>query len=302
MEPKTKPTRKNNKMTICFSALAEESDAIVCIADKCISYGDFIAWDTECSKIIQIEQKNMAVLTAGNDDVIFRVLRRIVGVKNIGENLNDTIRVCEDIYNECAEEIRINKHLKPLLLKREEFVNAITNTEINPQMKFLAEEIVKPLGFEFILCGFDNLQKPFILTLDNSGVITECTNNGFSAIGSGTFSTLSRFAWSESSRKHPVERVLYDCFDAKVNAELVPGVGYEWDAKILIKNKQAHEVNDDIKELIDNIWKYYNVNPFEIKTERKKIGLTRTWKEKLEEFGNKIFPDRPSLKNLSKKT
>jgi hypothetical protein len=49
--PKIRPPRLPKKrlrfMTICAAALAAKSKAIVCVADKAITYGDVISWESD---------------------------------------------------------------------------------------------------------------------------------------------------------------------------------------------------------------------------------------------------------------
>lgn len=61
--------------------------------------------------------------------------------------------------------------------------------------------------------------------------------------------------FSESKRSHPIERVLYDAFDAKANAEMAIGVGYEWDADVIVSGKnQSETVPKEIKDIIERVW------------------------------------------------
>jgi hypothetical protein len=47
-------------MTICCAAFGDNSKAIVCIADKGISYGDTIQWDSDSSKIFPIGTQTLS--------------------------------------------------------------------------------------------------------------------------------------------------------------------------------------------------------------------------------------------------
>ena len=41
-------------MTVCVAALAADFNAVVCVADKALSYGEYIQWDSDSSKIVKI--------------------------------------------------------------------------------------------------------------------------------------------------------------------------------------------------------------------------------------------------------
>lgn len=284
-------------MTICIAALGANSKAIVCVADKAITYGEVIQSDTECLKIIDVGKAGMVVLTSGDDDITTRLLRKLRKspmYENLGKNLENTILCCETVYSECANELRESSYLTPYFLKREDFVRAISGPQINPYMKNLAYKVSKPLGFEFILCGFDDSGKAFIVSLDERGIATEETNTGFATAGGGSDFALSRFLQLNSKRKDPIGRVLHDCFSAKADAEIAQGVGYWWDAKILLrgnkkqnKKPQIIKVNEDIKNLVEGVWKFYTKNPFDEKEMPRKP--PKRWKPRLIEYGDNLL-------------
>src|SRR5438552_3303929 len=53
-------------LTICIAALANEGKAIVCIADKMLSFGDYAQWESDVTKIIRIPKTGINSLIAGS--------------------------------------------------------------------------------------------------------------------------------------------------------------------------------------------------------------------------------------------
>ena len=80
------------------------------------------------------------------------------------------------------------------------------------------------------------------------------TVTGFHAIGSGWDKAVSRMLFNEHKREYEVARVLYDAFDAKASAEMAAGVGFAWDAVIIMGGPVGFcDVSKNIKELIERV-------------------------------------------------
>src|SRR4030081_1591998 len=65
-------------MTVCLAALAQDSRAIVCMADKALSYGDYIQWDSDSSKMIPLEPSGSLVMFSGAEKGMSRVLAELL--------------------------------------------------------------------------------------------------------------------------------------------------------------------------------------------------------------------------------
>ena len=121
------------------------------------------------------------------------------------------------------------------------------------------------------------------------GIVTDMSINGFHAIGSGSEKAISRLLFDEFRRIHRLERTLYDCFDAKANAEMASGVGYAWDAAV-ITAAGIKEVPTRIKDLIEKIWAKYTRSPFEQHNQKQDIALPpEDWQKKLQSFSDSIM-------------
>lgn len=291
--PKPRPisTRlpRRNRMTICSAALADKGKAIVCLADKGVSYGETIQWDSDASKILRLGLQNTHVMVAGGDPHITRVLAPLLArEEEIGKNIQNTIKICEEEYKRALDELVQLNVLSPRLLTREEYIKGVSGDRLNDFFRAIASEIDEfKMNCALMLCGFDSEKKPFIISLENPGIGTNFAINGFHAIGTGWEKAISRFLYSEYKRTNPVERILYDLFDAKAFAEMNSSVGYEWDVKVLTANG-IHEVPAPTRKLIEQVWAKYNRSPFEKREPDDLRNPPRDWAKQLSHFFSRM--------------
>lgn len=277
-------------MTVCVAALAADMKAVVCVADKALSYGGYIQWDADTGKISKLNPSGSLVMLSDEGHGP-RVLTTLFDkASEIGGNKrNLTITTCEEQYRSAVDELVEAKFLRPRLLHKDDYLKAITGDKANDLMRGLADEIKQfDMACDLLVCGFDVDRVPFVLSLESPGIATDYTLTGFHAIGSGWEKAVSRLLFSEYKRTHPIERVLYDCFDAKANAEMVPGVGYDWDA-VVITGGKSHDVPKDIKELIETVWGKANRSPFEKFDPKEHEKVPKDWREKLEKFSSSLI-------------
>jgi hypothetical protein len=163
------------------------------------------------------------------------------------------------------------------MLTREQYVTAISGPSVNSHIRNIEEQIRKfdeQFDCELIVCGFVEKLLPYILCVKPPGVVVDCTNNGFQASGIGAEIAMSRLLFTEHKSSHGVAHVLFDCFDAKVCAEMSAYVGYEWDA-CFIQGSHVRELLPDAKPLLDEVWAKRNRSPFKKKREPDDLPLLR---------------------------
>lgn len=278
-------------MTICVGVLAAGGRSIVCVADKAATYENEIQWDVNETKIVPLEKANGVVaLIAGTDEYIGPVLRGLNTV-GFGDDLQRLLDTSDRVFSEMVEKAVTAECLTPRLLKRSEYVAAISGPEINQYFEDLANEIAEiELDCDVLLCGFDKHRESYLVSLAHRKVPTDVTRDGFAAIGSGSEKAVSRLMLSEWKLSYPVERVLFDAFDAKANAEIAVGVGHEWDAIILTSDHKRHEVPKDIKDLIESAWAKWTRSPFHVKEKDDLSPPPKDWKEQLRMYVESIMP------------
>ncbi len=251
-------------MTVCVAALAGHGRTIVCIADKALSYGDHIQWDADSSKITTLDNNKTLILMAGAESPINRVLRNLDGLTDEWSgDRNSLMILLEERFKKAFREEQEICLLHPQMMTIDDYLKIISSGDINRHIEQLALNVERFL-FEcsFLICGFDNSQSPYIILLEPPGRATDCTITGFSAIGTGAEKATSCLLFNEYARTHGIARSLYDCYDAKLFAEMAPGVGYEWEMR-LVTAAGSVPLHDDAKPLLDRVWAKFCRSPFE---------------------------------------
>jgi len=104
---------------------------------------------------------------------------------------------------------------------------------------------------------------------------------------------ISRLLVLESRKEDRLELSLYQAFDAKVNAEITQGVGYNWDAEILVSHRAAINVPRGIQGVIESAYDKFPLTPifFDRKGYAKEVdlGLRRDWAERLSRFAKSVL-------------
>jgi hypothetical protein len=98
--------------------------------------------------------------------------------------------------------------LLPRMITREQYIAAISGAAVNEHIKGIDNDI-KRFDFDcaLIVCGFVDKVLPYILLLEPPGVMTDCTNNGFCATGSGAEKAMSRLLFVDHKREHGVAQI-----------------------------------------------------------------------------------------------
>ncbi len=276
-------------MTVCIGALGNYStrrpkaSAIVCVADKATTLGEDIQWESDTDKIVELGPSGPVLLTSGDDRNISRLVKGLKKQLKV-QNVDEIVRTCEDVYGRCFAELTTRQHLSQILMSPKEFVAAVSGTAINPFVEGVARKMAKyNMDCDVVLCGFDSSGRPFLVQAESPGVATDVTSQGFEVIGSGSDRAAPRLLWSGYERAHSVDRLLYDVFDAKANAEMNVGVGYEWDATIVVAGRIVR-VPTEIKQLVERAWIQYSYSPFEQREPDDLPKPPRNWKEQLKKY------------------
>lgn len=281
-------------MTVCVAALAsytKESSAIVCLADKLVSYGEIISGETDQSKIIELNPSGMVCMTSGNEEELSRFVASLLATENFGSDVRSISKKCEDEYKTSLEELIDRKFLFPRLLTREQYVTATSGAQINKYMHSLADQIGSySMVCDVLLCGYEARGDPFILSAYHPGIVTDMTRTGFHAVGAGYDHAIGKLIAEEHERKDSLPNVMYDILDAKITAEIGPFVGYDWDTVIITRTNgdtKRHLVPDEVNDLLDKLWLTANRSPFQ---EPHDDPPPRNWRKKLNDYAESILP------------
>lgn len=253
-------------MTVCIGSIAASGGMIVCVADKALTYGvgaDEIVWASDSSKIVTLDRTGTVALSAGTEGPSARFLRKLQATCDFRGPIPEIITVLEAQFGQCVEEVQDIEVLRLNGLSRQEYVQALSEggndliAEIRTQMMSKA----RSYDCEMLICGYSGHSSPYLLHIGPPGAVTDFTNIGFHAVGSGAQQAISRFLSVDHERSDGVVHTLFDCFDAKASAEIMPSVSYEWDACFIQAGSIGHFPPEG-KRLLDRAWADRNRSPF----------------------------------------
>jgi len=277
-------SQRGRFMTVCVAALGSGGATIVCVADKALSYGDYIQWDSDSTKLVPLGTGDTVALVAGTELYITRFLGRIEKWDGFAGEREEIKRFLEDEFQKCLIEMQNVEVLLPHALTRPEYVAAISGGDINQHIESVATKMAKfDFDCQLLVCGYDCDSKPYIFDVSPPGKVTDFTNTGFHAIGSGAEKAISRVLFSEHTRDHGVSQTLFDCFDAKANAEMAVGVGYAWDASF-VTMRGSFTAHDGVKPLIEKVWSKFSRSPFAKRNKDDLPDPPTNWQSQLREF------------------
>jgi len=285
-------------VTVCVTALAayaedQKQSAIVCIADKMVSYGETITGENDASKIIDLNPSGMLCMVSGTEDGLWRFVASLLATEDFGKKAKDIAAECERQYRTCLDELILAKFLSPRQLTRDEYMRGISGPKINAYMQSVADEVTAyNISCDVLVCGYEDNGTPIILVVSHPGVAVNMARTGYHAIGCGWEHAVGSLVWQDHKRKHSLPNVMYDVFDAKISAEIGPYVGYECDMAVItfLNGKvERHRVPKGIIKLLDALWGDHNRTPFE-KIEKDELFPPRNWRKKLKDYAESILP------------
>jgi hypothetical protein len=148
-----------------------------------------------------------------------------------------------------------------------------------------------------LVCGFDASDKPHVFGVTNPGRVSIYDLTGFHAVGIGQNTAIARLLILDTDEKDKLALALYQAFDAKANAEVTQGVGYGWDAEILVPGVPAITVPREIITILENLMRSHPETPFPTKVGAKPV----RWKQRLASFSKKVLARaKPSTARRSK--
>lgn len=170
---------------MALGALANDSSAIVCVADKAVTYGQQIQWDADVTKIVPLENGKLIVMFSGSEEPVSRVLGKMT--ESLRAFTPGAIKSCaEDSYRAALNELIEGDVLSPRGLTWEQYRAATTGTRVNRYMQSVATAVDGyQIECDFLLCGFYDDRRAFIGHLRYPGIFADMARNGLHAIGSG---------------------------------------------------------------------------------------------------------------------
>lgn len=282
-------------MTVCIAALAQNGRAIVVVSDKALTYGygqmPARQDDADVQKILPIGKSGWVILTAGDGGTCDRIARELTDEWEnnhaITDDASTVAKRLQEIYRSVRDEAEEQAILAPKLLTREAWESRSHSLLPLPDEvvhRVLREMEKFSLGVALVVCGFDKNNNANLLSVGDSGVAENLTNDGIVSIDVGSDTATGRLLWEEYKRGWPLEEVLYSVFDAKAHSEQIQGVGFRWDAKIIV-GKKVIAVKGSIKSLVEKVFEHFEQSPF--KTRRS--AEPKNWGENLRAYAQGLF-------------
>lgn len=288
-------------MTVCISAFAAKSKAIVLVADKMLTYDAYgsapMQSDTGVRKILHLGTSGWEALFAGDGAFAEKVVNQAtVAIQNkptIADSCQEMMDCVRDSYQTIRERDLTDTVLRPRLLDKESFLKR--GQDVQPLDEVLSRDVAERLvkyrtECDMMICGFDRVG-PHIFTVQDTGVPSSCDLPGFCAIGIGGDSATSRLLWEEVDRNDQLAKVLYDTFHAKVQAEIIQGVGYLWDAHVIVAGKKLAQVKRPVMRAIEELFEDAMLSPFD-KLKRRPDARRKKWTSAVETFSKDALEDK----------
>jgi hypothetical protein len=285
-------------MTVCIAAFAAKSKAIVLVSDKMLTYGDYNAIqmqsDTGVRKLLHLGDSGWEIQFAGDgafaEKVVYQATQAYEKKPTIRDSCAEIMDCMQDAYRAVREREAHDAILRPRMLDRD-LVFKRHSSELHPLSDELVAELTKELkafqtGCILLVCGFDK-SGPHMFTLDDPGIFSSCDLPGFCAIGIGHEAATSRLLWEDVDRNNPLDLVLYDVFHAKVQAEIIVGVGYTWDAHIIVRGKKLTEVKRPVIHAIEELFEDLTLSPFD--KSKRRSEAHKKWIALVSEFAKRAL-------------
>ena len=287
-------------MTVCIAAIAAKSKAIVCIADRALTFAGVNAsaqTDSGVTKIVDIPNTKWCAMFSGDDLTFPERVLGLVASDIAKEKRKQCDRAKMETVVKAAFEACWNREVEDQVLKPK--ILSIAALSADPKdVRLLDSTYLDALAGQIadfkhncsmLFCGFDSAG-PHIFMASTPCQIVPCDWQGFQAIGAGEETARNHLIWSEFDKADSLESVLYDVFNAKVATEVLQGIGYAWDWKILVSGHKPKPLPKRIDSLIDRVWNTLNRSPYASKPSKREQA-PKNWKKRLSEFAKKLLSE-----------
>jgi hypothetical protein len=250
------PAEWPKDMTICVIGSCVETNSICWATDMKISMADMSA-DFAAIKVKRIGDHWIALYSGSDVSYVPTIVREVKGRCREDDSLdNVSAAFRQAIQNQLRVKIE-NEVLASLGYTLEDFrQNGFAQLGEQQFAQVLFDVKNQKMDVSFLVAGFDENTNPHILVVQSNGTISDYSELGFWAIGSGQTMALG-FLFNLKRRPRFLSEIdtMYRICEAKFNAENAEGVGEETIAGILQKDgEMANFQLAEIREL-RGLWK-----------------------------------------------
>ena len=243
-------------MTVCISAHCFKENTLVLASDSMVSTGDM---SSETLVKIRGLTRHWITHFAGNDvsvvELIFREVKKniaLAGQETTEAIVNAFIQAIQSQLTSRAE----NEVLLPLGYTLQEFkASGLAQLGSENFSRLLFQIQQQQLDVQFLISGFDNGAAE-IFTVSPPGRVSDYTNVGFWAIGSGQTNALgSLFNQQYAAKFTPLDHCIYRVCEAKFNSESAVGIGKGTNIALLRPDGTRLTVPQKRIDELREIWK-----------------------------------------------
>jgi hypothetical protein len=232
-------------MTVCIAAIAAKSKAIVCIADRALTFtgwGADAVTDSGVSKIIDLPGNWCALFSCESLTFPKRILDRVTRATSTKAfvTLQEMETVTKEAFTHCWWEELEEQILVPLGLTKDDLMSRpsdVQSLDSGLVMKITERMTEHKQSCSIIFCGFEG-KTPHIFVVSTPCQFDDFDWQGFAIVGGGIETARNHLLWAHYDSEDSLAAVLYDVFDAKVATEVLQKLGYAWNWRLLIPGKR----------------------------------------------------------------
>jgi hypothetical protein len=303
-------------MTVCVASFAARSRAIVAVADKAVTYGQSapIQGDTDIKKMIPVGDTGWHTLIAGNPSFAVAVVEKaktlMLGHQyaGCGGDATSMMACMRDAYQQCREALTETAVLSPYLLNKKSW--AERSGQMLPLSTSVAHAVQAKLErftakTSLLVFGFsrNSPARPHLFSVTDPGIASNHDVAGYAAVGIGAPAAIGRLMDLEIDRDTPLDRALYETFDAKGAAEIVQGVGVQWDEWVALPNLKPINIRREIQNLIGTMFDFNIASPYARPDFNLRDRPPKNWEKRLRDYADEVMKrtTQPSRKSKSQK-
>jgi len=223
-------------MTVCIGAICEDGHAIVVAADRMMTYGAPLNLQVEMTvrKIVPVTGTT-AVLFSGSvpdgEGVISRTRAKIAATaQTVHEIATATVAAYQELKRQRVEDTILRPLLGIDFVAFTQLVAQSASSQILQQVLGMISQ--QNMQLDLLVVGFDD-GVGHIFGITNPGVLVPGDTVGSLAIGSGAMHASVRLSLGKQVRDLKFPQTVYNVYEAKVAAEVAPGVGKMTDMAVL---------------------------------------------------------------------
>jgi 20S proteasome alpha/beta subunit len=256
-EPYRNRRPRGKDMTICIASICGKRNIGLAVADRMVTEEDLsVEFEHEEKKIIPIS-KNCVAMTSGSAISYQEILEPIISrYKNKKPNISEIAEEIAKSYDNIRTKKIEEKYFRPRKLTIKSFYK--NHSGLNEQLVRILDKVINDFefpdldipgaGLDILIVGVDS--KAHIYLIENPGTTTPFDVFGWDCIGTGYPQAENSLISNKFVPSLDFKKGLFLSYEAKIRAEVSPGVGREWTDIVYIDERGIHFLSDEkIKKL-----------------------------------------------------